>query len=115
MTPKTKDPVIADPTGVAQVPEQPEAGLAVDQSADQSAEVSLGVADPTVAAADQTPGEAPKGGGDPVERIECAVRMDCIYGRHDDIITLTRDEASAAEAGGYVDTHPNAIAAIRGA
>ncbi|MGS1116879.1 hypothetical protein [Castellaniella sp. UC4442_H9] len=111
MAPKTKDTVIADPADTAQVPEQAQANLAVDQSA----QVLPGIVDPAVAVTDQTTGQAPKGESDPVDRIECAVRMDCIYGRHDDIITLTRDEARAAEVGGYVDTHPNAIAAIRGA
>lgn len=46
--------------------------------------------------------------------VECAVRMDCIFGRHDEIIELPASQAQAAEAGGFVDTHPNALAAIRG-
>lgn len=51
---------------------------------------------------------------EPPVMVECAVLLDCIYGKHDDIITLTESEAKAAQAGGYVDTHPNAIKAIRG-
>ncbi len=50
----------------------------------------------------------------PVVMVECAVLLDCIYGKHDDIISLTQSEAKSAQAGGYVDTHPNAIKAIRG-
>jgi hypothetical protein len=46
-------------------------------------------------------------------KIECAVRFDCHFGKHDDIIELPRGEAKAAEADGFVDTHPNAIKAIR--
>lgn len=46
--------------------------------------------------------------------VECAVRMDCIFGKHDEIIELPASQAKAAEAGGFVDTHPNALAAIRG-
>lgn len=48
------------------------------------------------------------------ETVVCAVRMDCIYGKHDDVIELPVPEAQAAEDAGFVDTHPNAIAAIRG-
>ena len=61
--------------------------------------------------------DAPPGVPDPelpVVMVECAVLLDCIYGKHDDIITLTESEAKSAQAGGYVDTHPNAIKAIRG-
>ena len=50
----------------------------------------------------------------PVVMVECAVLLDCIYGKHDEIISLTQSEAKSAQAGGYVDTHPNAIKAIRG-
>lgn len=46
-------------------------------------------------------------------KVECAVLHDCIYGKHDDIISLDAAEAKAAEAAGYVDTHPNALRAIR--
>jgi hypothetical protein len=45
--------------------------------------------------------------------VECAVLHDNVYGKHDDIIELSADHAEAAEAAGYVDTHPNAIKAIR--
>lgn len=48
-------------------------------------------------------------------KVACAVRYDNVYGKHDEIIELEADEAKAAAAGGYVDTHPNAIKAIRGA
>ncbi|WP_417251069.1 hypothetical protein [Castellaniella sp.] len=48
------------------------------------------------------------------ETVVCAVRMDCIYGKHDDVIELPAPEAQAAQDAGFVDTHPNAIAAIRG-
>lgn len=47
--------------------------------------------------------------------VECAVLYDSIYGKHDDIIELDADTAKAAEAAGYIDTHPNAITAIRDA
>ncbi|MFV0283723.1 MAG: hypothetical protein ACK5JE_08045 [Castellaniella sp.] len=47
------------------------------------------------------------------ETVVCAVRMDCIYGKHDDVIELPAPEAMAAEQAGFVDSHPNAIAAIR--
>lgn len=47
-------------------------------------------------------------------QIECAVLHDCVYGKHDDIIVLDRAVAEAAAQSGYVDTHPNAIKAIRG-
>lgn len=46
-------------------------------------------------------------------QVECVVLHDCIYGKHDDIITLGDAEAKAAYAAGYVDTHPNALRAIR--
>jgi hypothetical protein len=46
--------------------------------------------------------------------VECAVLHDSIYGKHDDIIELDATHAEAARAAGYVDTHPNAIKAIRG-
>jgi hypothetical protein len=46
-------------------------------------------------------------------KIECAVRFDCHLGKHDDIVSLDSAEAEAARAAGYVDTHPNAIKAIR--
>lgn len=49
----------------------------------------------------------------PAAKIECAVLCDCVYGKHDDIISLDRAEAETARAAGYVDTHPNAIKAIR--
>lgn len=45
--------------------------------------------------------------------IECAVLHDSIYGKHNEIIRLTVEHAAAAEAAGYVDSHPNAIKAIR--
>src|SRR5690606_30112135 len=48
------------------------------------------------------------------ERVECAVLCNNIYGKHDDIIELPPEEAAAAAAAGYVDTHPNAIKALRG-
>ncbi|MFT0532433.1 hypothetical protein ACMHYJ_06300 [Castellaniella hirudinis] len=47
------------------------------------------------------------------DTIECAVRLDCLYGKHDDIIELPAPEAQAACEAGFVDTHPNAVAAIR--
>lgn len=47
--------------------------------------------------------------------VECAVLYDSIYGKHDDIIQLDEETAKAAEAAGYIDTHPNAILAIRDA
>lgn len=47
--------------------------------------------------------------------VECAVLCDNIYGKHDDIIELDAGAAKAAEAAGYIDTHPNAIKAIRDA
>ena len=47
------------------------------------------------------------------ETTTCAVRLDCLYGKHDDIIELPASEAEAAREAGMVDTHPNAIAAIR--
>lgn len=59
------------------------------------------------------PGQGAAQDGD--ELVVCAVRMDCIYGKHDDLVELTPAQARAAEAGGYVDAHPAAIAAIRGA
>lgn len=46
--------------------------------------------------------------------VDCAVLFDNIYGKHDDIVSLPADQAEAARAAGYVDTHPNAIKAIRG-
>lgn len=49
------------------------------------------------------------------DTVECAVLCDNIYGKHDDIIELDADAAKAAAAAGYVDTHPNAIKAIRDA
>lgn len=49
------------------------------------------------------------------DTVECAVLYDSIYGKHDDIIKLGPDAAKAAESAGYVDTHPNAIKAIRDA
>lgn len=49
------------------------------------------------------------------DAVECAVLYDSVYGKHDDIIELDADAAEAARAAGYVDTHPNAIKAIRGA
>lgn len=45
--------------------------------------------------------------------VECAVLHDSVYGKHDQIIELDAAAAKAAAAGGYVDTHPNAIKAIR--
>lgn len=45
--------------------------------------------------------------------VECAVRLDCPYGKHDDIIELPANEALSAFEAGLVDTHPNAVAAIR--
>lgn len=57
---------------------------------------------------------------DPVEApvespslVECAVLHDCIYGRHDEIVSLPAAVAEAAAKAGDVDTHPNAIKAIR--
>lgn len=47
------------------------------------------------------------------KKVECAVLSDCVYGKHDDIIELGAAEAEAAYAAGYVDTHPNAVRAIR--
>lgn len=55
-----------------------------------------------------TPAEA---GG----KVLCAVLCDCVYGKHDDILELDAGVADAAYAAGYVDTHPNAIKAIRAA
>jgi hypothetical protein len=49
----------------------------------------------------------------PAEMVECAVLHDSIYGKHDDIIELPLEQAEAARSHGYVDTHPNAIKAIR--
>lgn len=49
----------------------------------------------------------------PAGKVECAVLFDCIYGKHDDIIEMDADLAEAARAAGFVDTHPNAIKAIR--
>lgn len=46
-------------------------------------------------------------------KVECAVLFDCIYGKHDDIIEMDADLAEAARAAGFVDTHPNAVKAIR--
>lgn len=45
--------------------------------------------------------------------VECAVLCDCVYGKHNDIIELDADIAQAAFEAGYVDTHPNAMKAIR--
>lgn len=45
--------------------------------------------------------------------VECAVLYDNIYGKHDDIVELPAEQAASAAAAGYVDTHPNAIKAIR--
>ncbi len=45
--------------------------------------------------------------------VECAVLHDSIYGKHNEIIRLSVDHAAAAETAGYVDSHPNAIKAIR--
>lgn len=50
---------------------------------------------------------------DSVPAVECAVLHDSVYGKHDEIITLPADQAVAAATAGYVDTHPNAIKAIR--
>lgn len=47
------------------------------------------------------------------QAVECAVLHDSIYGKHDDIIKLLADQAAEAAKAGYVDTHPNAIKAIR--
>lgn len=46
-------------------------------------------------------------------KVECAVRFDSVYGKHGEIIELDAAAAEAAYAAGYVDTHPNAIRAIR--
>lgn len=46
-------------------------------------------------------------------KVECAVLHDSVYGKHDDIILLDVAVAEAAYAAGYVDTHPNAIKAIK--
>lgn len=46
-------------------------------------------------------------------QVECAVLYDSIYGKHDDIILLDRADAEDAYRAGYVDTHPNAMRAIR--
>lgn len=54
----------------------------------------------------------------PVEaggKVLCAVLCDCVYGKHDEILELDANVAEAAYAAGYVDTHPNAIKAIRAA
>jgi hypothetical protein len=48
-----------------------------------------------------------------LDLVECAVLHDSIYGKHDQIIELDAVQAEAARAAGYVDTHPNAIKAIR--
>lgn len=48
-----------------------------------------------------------------LDLVECAVLHDSIYGKHDEIIELDAVQAEAARAAGYVDTHPNAIKAIR--
>lgn len=67
--------------------------------------------------ADVTPdqGATEKTKGEPeASSVECAVLHDSIYGKHDSIIELPADQAEAAASAGYVDTHPNAIAAIRG-
>lgn len=57
---------------------------------------------------------APSGEDSQAQVVECAVLYDNIYGKHDDIIELPAEQAAAAAAAGYVDTHPNAIKAIRG-
>ena len=46
--------------------------------------------------------------------VECAVLCDCVYGKHGEIIELAPEAAKAAQAAGCVDTHPNAIKALRG-
>lgn len=48
-----------------------------------------------------------------IKSIECAVLHDSIFGKHNDIIELPTNIAEAARDGGFVDTHPNAIKAIR--
>lgn len=106
--------------GVASVGgEQVPLETAVDQGAGavspgveaQGGEQPLVATEPPVVNASVPPG-APD--PEPPVMVECAVLLDCIYGKHDDIITLTESEARSAQAGGYVDTHPNAIKAIRG-
>lgn len=46
-------------------------------------------------------------------KVLCAVLCDCVYGKHNDILELDADVAEAARVAGCVDTHPNAIKAIR--
>lgn len=77
----------------------------------QGGEQPPGVTEPPVVNT-SVPPVAPD--SEPPVMVECAVLLDCIYGKHDDIITLTEGEAKSAQVGGYVDTHPNAIKAIRG-
>ena len=63
------------------------------------------------AAADPAPVKAA-----PVESaplVECAVLHNCVYGKHDEIVSLPAAVAEAAAKAGDVDTHPNAIKAIR--
>jgi len=71
---------------------------------------------PAIQPVQQTPNNEPPALTEPpvLEVVECAVLYDNIYGRHDDIIELPAEQAEAARAAGYVDTHPNAIKAIRG-
>ena len=109
---KENEPLTNPDTGPADVqqPEQELEGTLIGASESENAAAG-GDGGETSAAQTNEPGDAKD--GEPVQLIECAVLLDCIYGKHDDIIQLTPDQADAAKAGGYVDTHPNAIAAIR--
>lgn len=59
--------------------------------------------------------ESSKSGGGSAGTVPCAVLKDSFFGKHDEIIDLPKELALEAEREGYVDTHPNAIKAIRAA
>jgi hypothetical protein len=109
---KENEPLTNPDTGSAdaQQPEQELEGALIGATENENAAVG---GDGGATPAAQTTELEDAKDGEPVQLIECAVLLDCIYGKHDQIIELTPDEADAAKAGGYVDTHPNAIAAIR--
>lgn len=62
---------------------------------------------------------SPNAGADPddvaaspeSETYRAVVLLDCYLGKLGDIVELDSAAAHAAQTGGYIDTHPNAIAA----
>jgi len=121
-----------DPAAVASVAEVPSSGSVatvttlggesiggpdgvIDQAATESA--ATGAADP---AAVEEPGqqqahdEAPPAQALPAARVRALVLSDNAFGRCGEVREFEAAHAAAIEAGGFIDTHPNAVASAEG-